>query len=138
MAPEVLELVPVGHMQFSRKILPIKTSAAWKAGEVCRKSRAKFLLLCVLATAALLIVPLGQRSTRILLMVIQEQSSAHIGTGANKIFLSRKCPNLEFLQGQGSFAGGKDTLFSFPAYLLPQYSTGAGRLGWVCKVQGDS
>lgn len=46
MAPEVLELVPVGHMQFCQKMLLIQTSPAWKAGEeVCRKSRAKLPLL---------------------------------------------------------------------------------------------
>lgn len=45
MAPEVLELVPVGHMQFCQKMLLIQTRPAWKAGEeVCRKSRAKHLL----------------------------------------------------------------------------------------------
>lgn len=48
----------------------------------------------VLATAALFRVPVDQRGTRILLLAIWEQSSAHIVTGANKIFLSRKCPNL--------------------------------------------
>lgn len=46
MAPEVLELVPMGHMQFHQQMLLIQTSPAWKAGgEVCRKSRAKLLPL---------------------------------------------------------------------------------------------
>lgn len=38
-------------------------------------------------------------------------------------------------QSQESFVIGKDTFFSLPAYLLPQYSTGAAGLGWAVHAR---
>lgn len=44
------------------------------------------------------------------------------------------------LQGQSSFAGGKDRVFSLPACFLPQYSTGVSRLDWAgyARCRGTS
>lgn len=91
----VLGLVPTGQgemvpMEFCQQMLLIWTSPAWKAGgEVCRKSRTRFLLplpqcqllllFCIKKDCSVPVCPIASEVPEILL-ALQEQVFAYIVT----------------------------------------------------------